>query len=94
MLSPQLGHAAEAYAVTIEHNVVATMRDGTALRADIYRPAAEGKFPVLLRRSPYDKSNPDATGFAFKAAARGYVVVNQDARFAGAIALEGDKFHR
>src|SRR5882762_2638695 len=88
MLSPQLGHAAEAYAVTIEHNVVATMRDGTALRADIYRPAAEGKFPVLLRRSPYDKSNPDATGFAFKAAARGYVVVDQDVR--GRYTSDGD----
>ena len=88
MLSPQLGHAAEAYAVTVEHNVVATMRDGTALRADIYRPAAEGKFPVLLRRSPYDKSNPDATGFAFKAAARGYVVVDQDVR--GRYTSDGD----
>src|SRR5882757_1137525 len=75
-----LSHAAEPYPVTFEHDVVATMRDGTVLRADIYRPAVEGKFPVLLKRSPYDKSNPDSTGFGFRAAARGYVLVDQDVR--------------
>src|SRR6266700_5513328 len=79
-LTPQFTVAAEPYAVTIEHGVVATMRDGTVLRADIYRPTAEGRFPVLLRRSPYDKSNSDATAFGVKAAARGYVVIDQDVR--------------
>jgi putative CocE/NonD family hydrolase len=72
--------AAESYAVTIEYGVVATMRDGTALRADIYRPTTDGNFPVLLKRTPYDKSNSDATGFGVKAAARGYVVIVQDVR--------------
>jgi predicted acyl esterase len=28
------------YVVTVEHNVAATMRDGTVLRADVYRPSA------------------------------------------------------
>jgi len=41
---------------TVEHNVAAKMRDGVTLRADIYRPKANGKFPVLLERTPYDKS--------------------------------------
>jgi len=80
VMNSRFSRAAEAYPVTIEHNVAATMRDGTVLRADIYRPAAEGKFPVLLKRSPYDKSNPDATGFGVKAAARGYILVDQDVR--------------
>ena len=72
--------AAESYAVTIESGVVATMRDGTALRGDIYRPTTNGNFPVLLKRTPYDKSNSDATAFGVKAAARGYVVIVQDVR--------------
>lgn len=36
-----------------DHNAPAIMRDGTVLRADIYRPAQGGPFPVLLVRTPY-----------------------------------------
>jgi uncharacterized protein len=36
-----------------EHNAPASLRDGTILRADIYRPAQGGPFPVLLVRTPY-----------------------------------------
>ena len=41
-------------------NVMLRMRDGTRLATDIYRPArngapVEGKFPVLLERTPYNK---------------------------------------
>lgn len=75
-----------AYSVTVEHNVPAKMRDGVTLRADIYRPKADGKFPVLLQRTPYDKTN--AAGFGMRAAARGYVVVIQDVR--GRYASEGE----
>ena len=42
-LIPQFTLAAEPYAVTIEHGVVAKMRDGTVLRADIYRPTTAGR---------------------------------------------------
>ena len=66
------------YAVVAERGVVTKMRDGTALRADIYRPKAEGKFPVLLQRTPYDKTN--STGFGLRGAALGYVVIVQDVR--------------
>ena len=79
-LIPQFTLAAEPYAVTIEHGVVATMRDGTVLRADIYRPTTAGKFPVILKRTPYDKHNVDAADFGVKGASRGYVVINQDVR--------------
>ena len=47
-LVPQFALAADPYAVTVEHGVAVTMRDGTVLRADIYRPVAPGRFPVLL----------------------------------------------
>jgi len=62
------------------------MRDGVTLRADIYRPKADGKFPVLLVRTPYDKQWTIA--FGLKAAARGYVVIAQDVR--GRFTSEGE----
>ena len=79
-------HAADQYAVTYERNVVVSMRDGVKLRADIYRPNAEGKFPVLLQRTPYNKDND--VDFGIKAASQGYVVVVEDVR--GRYASEGD----
>jgi uncharacterized protein len=79
-------HAAEPYAVTVEHGVTATMRDGTILHADVYRPKADGTFPVLLERTPYDKNGSSA--FGTKAAARGFVVVVQDVR--GRYTSEGE----
>lgn len=78
--------AAQTYDVTFEHNASAKMRDGVTLRADIYRPKADGKFPVLLQRTPYDKTG--SSGFGWRAATRGYVVVIQDVR--GRYASEGD----
>ena len=65
-------------AITIEHNVTMKTRDGVALQADVYRPAADGAFPVLLQRTPYNKQN--TAGFARLAAAHGFVVVVQDVR--------------
>jgi putative CocE/NonD family hydrolase len=74
------------YEITVEHNVAAKMRDGVTLRADIYRPKAEGKFPVLLERTPYDKNR--GREFAVRGAERGYTVVIQDTR--GRYASEGE----
>jgi uncharacterized protein len=70
--------AADRYAVTYERSVPVKMRDGVTLRADVYRPKAEGKFPVLLTRTPYDKNNE--FNFGLEGAARGYIVVVQDVR--------------
>src|SRR5215470_2412749 len=81
-----LSWAAEPYAVSFDRNVPATMRDGVKLRADIYRPKADGKFPVLLTRTPYDKNNE--FDFGLEAAARGYIVVVQDVR--GRYASDGE----
>jgi len=74
------------YEVTVQRNVAAKMRDGATLRADIYRPKAEGKFPVLLVRTPYDKTG--TINFGLRAAARGYVVIAQDVR--GRFTSEGE----
>src|SRR5689334_17916674 len=59
----------------VERNVAIPMRDGTILRADVVRPATEGKYPVLVQRTPYGK------GLRLREFAEaGYIVVNQDAR--------------
>ena len=57
------------------------MRDGIVLRADVYRPETEGRFPVLVYRTPYGKHNAaESYQIHLKAVARGYVVVLQDVR--------------
>ncbi len=78
MLATSGLQASQPYEVTMERGVTAVMRDGVVLRADVYRPKADGQFPVLLQRTPYNKSG--AATFAFKAAATGYAVIIQDVR--------------
>ncbi len=63
---------------SIERNVAMKTRDGVTLYADVYRPAGEGTFPVLLQRTPYNKDN--AAQFGRDAANRGFMVVVQDVR--------------
>ena len=63
-------------------------RDGITLYADVYRPKSEGTFPVILMRTPYDKSVSWAVGPAYELAAYGYVVVVQDVR--GRYSSEGE----
>jgi uncharacterized protein len=57
------------------------MRDGTILRADVYRPPGNGRFPVLVYRTPYDKrAAANSYDTHREAVNRGYVVVLQDVR--------------
>lgn len=72
--------AARTWPVRVEKNIAAPMRDGVILRADVYRPDAEGRFPVLLQRTPYSK-NPGPRDAALRQlAASGLVVIVQDSR--------------
>ncbi|MGG3643963.1 CocE/NonD family hydrolase [Bacillus gobiensis] len=72
-----------------EVNIPVEMKDGTVLRADIYRPNSKGPWPVLLTRLPYGKDNEL---YIFndipRAVQQGYVVIIQDTR--GRFASEGD----
>jgi putative CocE/NonD family hydrolase len=88
IVSPHFANGAEPYAITIEHGVEAKMRDGTILRADIFRPSSPGKFPIILTRTPYDKHSAGAADFGVKGALRGYVIINQDVR--GRYTSDGD----
>lgn len=69
--------------VLLERDVPCTLPDGTVLMADVYRPDDAERYPVLLQRTPYDKSFfPFTWGCAdpTKLATFGYAVVIQDVR--------------
>ncbi len=56
------------------------MRDGVVLRADVYRPDVDGKFPVILERTPYNKGADRFHEKGSKLAERGFLYVIQDVR--------------
>ena len=67
------------------HIEQAPMRDGIHLATEVYLPAGDGPFPVILQRTPYNRRSPvagsdcdAASGQYF--AERGYVLLNQDTR--------------
>ena len=75
----------QQYDVLCEPNVRVPMRDGAELSTDIYFPAAggrrtDGRFPIILERTPYDNSSPSAVTNARYFARRGYICVIQDVR--------------
>ena len=80
----------ESVSLKVETNLPVKMRDGVVLYSDVYRPDGPGPFPVVLQRTPYDKSAPGS--FAnldpLKAARNDYAVVIQDTR--GRYASEGE----
>lgn len=86
------------YDVAVEQNVMVPMRDDVRLATDIYRPArggqpVDGRFPVILERTPYGKKlvsrteidrgepkarpRPDVAAWFVR---HGYVVAYQDCR--------------
>ena len=76
--------------IIIEKDIDIPMRDGCVLKADLYRPDGPEKLPVLLNRTPYDKSFPPITLNTLdviRAARAGYNVVVQDCR--GLFASQG-----
>jgi len=78
------------YKTRHQKNIEITMGDGTILRHNMTRPDIDGKFPVLLERTPYNKEGGSENGVGSPEffAARGYVVIIQDVR--GRFASDGD----
>jgi len=74
-------------AVSTEHDVPATMRDGTVLRADVYRPQTRDAVPVILMRTQYGKSSAQTSPARYQPpdwfASHCYLVVVQDVRGQG-----------
>ncbi|MDA1370205.1 MAG: CocE/NonD family hydrolase [Proteobacteria bacterium] len=65
--------------------VMVPMRDGISLATNIYLPAGEGPWPVVLTRTPYNKNGAD--GLASLYNENGFALVSQDVR--GRYASEG-----
>lgn len=94
------------YEMLVTRDRMVPMRDGVRLATDIYRPARNGatvaeRFPVILERTPYDKTaasrserTPDVARPKSRAEVaaffvrRGYVVIYQDCR--GRYTSEGE----
>ncbi|NKB72240.1 MAG: CocE/NonD family hydrolase [Candidatus Latescibacteria bacterium] len=70
--------------IITRENIAMPMRDGVALRANLFLPDAPGPFPALLHRTPYGKA---AAGYERYVRA-GYAVLSQDAR--GRYASDGE----
>ena len=67
-------------------NIPATMRDGTVLYANVYRPDDDKQYPAILLRTPYIKESPEILVSYIRPvemAAAGYNVVLQDVRGSG-----------
>jgi uncharacterized protein len=86
--APHCVRAQQSYAVIVQDGVPMKTRDSVTLRSDIYRPKDDGKFPIILMRTPYDKSVGWAATPAYQIAAHGYVVIVQDVR--GRYTSEGE----
>ncbi|MEA2868832.1 MAG: uncharacterized protein QOE39_3547, partial [Bradyrhizobium sp.] len=78
--------------VIVRRDVMVAMRDGVRLATDLYLPARSGepvaaRFPAILERTPYGKSQPTARHasieVAMMLASHGYVVAYQDCRGRG-----------
>jgi putative CocE/NonD family hydrolase len=72
------GRAETKPSVVSETDVMVAMRDGTRLASNIFRPPGDGRYPVILMRTPYGKPGQNAL---FTNA--GYVLVTQDCRGRG-----------
>jgi putative CocE/NonD family hydrolase len=70
--------------VLVDRNVPVPMRDGTVLRADVYRADADAPVPAIVSRLPYNKdlllAGPQSAIDVLRAAEAGFAVVYQDTR--------------
>jgi putative CocE/NonD family hydrolase len=67
--------------IVLENRVPVRMRDGITLYADVYRPAKEDRYPVIVSITPYSTERfPTAYDAAVYFAQRGYVYAFVDVR--------------
>jgi putative CocE/NonD family hydrolase len=98
---PQHGLSAPRFdRVRVVHGLTVEARDGTTLCLDLLRPDADGAFPVVLIRTPYDKVSlrelregakdglPYDHEFVYGLVRRGYIVAFADVR--GRFNSDGD----
>jgi putative CocE/NonD family hydrolase len=85
LAAAQRGPVADVFGPTmvVDYNQRVPMRDGIELSADVFRPRADGRYPVILLRTPYLKSGRNSTEQGRAAVARGYVYIAMDVRGRG-----------
>src|SRR5438874_1570485 len=79
------------HSMRVDRNVAVELRDGTHTYVDVYRPVGEGRYPVILQRTPYDKALITLALVQIdflRAVEHGYAVVIQDVR--GRYTSEGE----
>ncbi len=77
ILHQKISSTAAPPKVRVTDNVQIPMRDGLKLTATVTLPEAPGRYPVILERTPYGRTNTlDGAQFA----AHGYAVVVEDVR--------------
>jgi uncharacterized protein len=86
------------YGIVLAKDVMVSMRDGIRLATDIYRPArdgepVEGRYPTILLRTPYDKTDRRYSEIADFFTPHGYAVVLQDMRDRYRSEGSGDYYH-
>lgn len=64
--------------IQVQLNVPVAMRDGVKLMADVFTPDGPGPYPVVLTRTPYDKTGAQLDGII--GAERGFIMVDMDVR--------------
>ncbi len=69
-----------SYPIHQEIDVKVPMRDGIQLSADIFLPAKEGSFPIILTRTPYGNNDPQRLQMKKWFVQRGFGYVFQDCR--------------
>lgn len=83
LLAGVLAAAPAAAQVRSQFGLMAPMRDGVRLAADVWLPDAPGRYPVLLVRTPYMKTGLGLAAWGRYFAERGYAFVVQDTRGRG-----------
>jgi uncharacterized protein len=66
--------------IRIERHKPIVMRDGVTLYGDVYMPAAPGKYPTLVTRTPYGVQRDGGHETLVKFAQHGYAVITVDVR--------------
>lgn len=86
------------YGIVLAKDMMVRMRDRIRLATDVYRPArdgapVDGRYPTLLVRTPYDKTDKRYSEIADYFTPHGYNVVLQDMRDRYRSEGSGDYYH-
>lgn len=79
------------YRATVDRGVMVPMRDGKRLYADVIRPDAPGRFPVIIEYHPYRRGQHEPHVYF---AERGFIGVRLDVRgTGGSDGINTDEYH-